>query len=139
MEAGPVTLTDQEVRERFSAYRDGELGADETAVVRARLTESTELRSEYERFEKLMGALGGVSERGAGGASAGAAHGEREKPVDLLAGVQNRLHKRSKGRFYKSAFSRRVGVFPMEILAGVVLLVLVLAYVAMRMVSVSAP
>lgn len=156
MEAGPVTLTDDEVRDRFSAYRDGELPADEREAVRARLESSAELKAEYARFEKLMGALGVVSEGadrislvGEGdhasdprGATSGVREHTRaagEGPVDLLAGVQARLHKRSKGRFYRDRFSRRAGVFPMELAAGAVLAVLVLAYVAMRLVSVSGP
>lgn len=140
-ETPPGTLTDDEVRERFSAYREGELSSEETATVRARLAEDAAMRTEYERFEKLLGALGGVGERGLGSTAggAGAKGGAGEGKVDLLAGIQGKLHKRSKGRFYKSRFSRTAGVFPLEVIAFVVLLVLVIAFVAMRVVTVSAP
>ena len=39
MEADGVTLSDDEVRERFSAFHDGELSSAEAAFVRKRLDE----------------------------------------------------------------------------------------------------
>ena len=54
---------------------------------------------------------------------------------DLLGGVQKRLPKRSGGKFYSDAWSRVAGLLPLELLATLVLIALVVAYAAMTMVS----
>ena len=55
--------------------------------------------------------------------------------IDLLADVQKRLHKRSGGKFYRTRWSRWAGVMPLEAIAGVILLLLVLIYVGMTYIS----
>ncbi len=132
MEADGVTLSDDEVRERFSAYHDGELSAAESAFVRKRLDEDRALATEYERFSKM---LGGLAALGVPPADAKPGVAVEEPGLDLLKGVQDRLHKRSKGKFYGSRWSRLVGVRPLEVIAAAVLVVLLLAYLGMTYIS----
>ena len=119
-----MTLTDEEVRARFSAYREGDLPDDEREAVRGVLDRSAALSDEYAKFCELLERLAGT-----GG----------EKPVDLLGGVQSRLHRRSAGRFYRTAAARKVGIVPIEIFVLVLLAVMVLAYVGMNHVAGLAP
>jgi hypothetical protein len=49
--------------------------------------------------------------------------------------VQRRLQQRSGGKFYADGWSRLAGVLPLELLATLVLIALVVAYAAMTMVS----
>ena len=55
----------------------------------------------------------------------------------MLRGVQRKLHTRSGGRFYADRWSRAAGVFPLELLAALVLIALVVAYFAMTSISVT--
>jgi anti-sigma factor RsiW len=161
MEADGVNLSDDEVRERFSAYHDGELPAAEAAFVKKRLGEDAKLKAEYELFRKMLGGLASLSldtnediraaetgakpgapsataaTAGASGAGAGAdaGAGTGAGRVDLLAGVQARLNKRSGGKFYRNRWTRRAGIVPLEAIAAVVLILLVLVYVAMTYIS----
>jgi anti-sigma factor RsiW len=132
MEADGVTLSDDEVRERFSAYHDGELSSEESARVRKRLDESPELAKEYERFSKMLGGLASI---GAPAEDAKPGVAPAEPNLDLLAGVQARLNKRSGGKFYQSRYSRGAGVRPLEVIAAAVLIILLLAYVGMTYIS----
>ena len=132
MEADGVKLSDDEVRDLFSAYHDGELPADEAARVRARLDDSPALLKEYERFSQLLSGLASI---GAPPADAKPGVAATETGLDLLAGVQNRLHKRSGGKFYRSRWSRWAGVRPLEAIAAVVLVILLLAYLSMTYIS----
>lgn len=126
METDGVTLSDQEVRERFSAYRDGELPPAEATAVRRRLEENKNLAEEYQRFCAMLSELSELSQTRP-------AHGKSD--VDLLAGVQQRLHRRSGGKFYRNRWSRTVGVMPIEAIAVLVLALLVLLYFGMTFVS----
>lgn len=132
MEAGRVTLSDDEARERFSAYHDGELSADEAARVRERLENSPALAREYERFSKLLAGLAAI---GAPADNAKPGEVAVEPGLDLLAGVQRSLHKRSGGKFYRTRGSRLAGVRPLEAIAAVVLLILAIAYLGMTYIS----
>jgi hypothetical protein len=133
METDGLTLTDDEVRERFSAYHDGELPEGEAAAVRKRLDENRGLATEYERFCSLLGGIANLGMDPNAELKPGVpAHGPQ---VDLLAGVQARLHRRSAGKFYRSRWARTVGVFPYELMAVVVLVLLLIAYVCMTYVS----
>lgn len=131
MEApGVAKLTDDEVRERFDAYTDGELPEAERAAVKARLEESPELAAEYARHQQFLQRLSNLGEGDPVLAPAPA-----EPAVDLLAGVQGKLHKRSGGRFYRTRFSRLAGLVPAELAVAAVLLVLLLAYLSMTSIS----
>jgi hypothetical protein len=133
METVGVKLSDDEVRERFSAYHDGELPPDEAAAVRERLDASKALSAEYDAFCKMLSGLSGLGADVPPDAKPGVA--PPAEKVDLLAGVQKRLNQRSGGKFYRNRWSRTAGVVPLEALALVVLGLLVLAYVAMTFIS----
>lgn len=134
MEAAPVTLSDDEVRERFSAFHDGELPPDEAAAVRARLEGSPALTKEYDRFRAVLVGLSGM---GSDAAAMPTVPGKSVEPapVNLLAGVQKRLHKRSGGRFFRSRYARIAGIVPIEAFAAVVLVLLVVLYVCLTYIS----
>src|SRR5262249_51543481 len=136
MEADGLNLSDEQVRERFSAYHDGELPADEAAFVRRRLDENKVLAAEYEKFASILKGLGALANDVPVDAKPGVKPAEH---VDLLGDVQKRLHKRSGGKFYKSRWSRAVGVVPLEALAGVVLLLLLIVYLGMTYITNLAP
>ncbi len=129
-------MTDDEARDLFSAYHDRELSPEEHERVRVALEASPALTKEYEAFTELMKGLSNIAVPQ--GAESEPAHTERSDApkVDLLAGVQSRLHKRSAGKFYKDRWSRVAGIFPIEILAVLVLLGLVMAYYAMTSITI---
>lgn len=136
MEADGLKLSDDEVRERFSAFHDGELPADEAAFVRKRLDENKVLAAEYEKFSGILKGLGALANDVPEDARPGVRPVEK---VDLLGDVQKRLHKRSGGKFYKSRWSRTVGVVPLEAIAAVLLVVLLLVYLGMTFITNVAP
>lgn len=125
-------MTDDEVRDLFSAYHDRELPADQHERVRAALEANPALAQEYASFSEMLGALTGLAESAPPPLVAPAA----EAPTDIIAGVQKRLQKRSGGKFYNDRWSRTAGLFPLELVAVLVLIGLVVAYFAMTMVSV---
>ena len=133
-------MTDDEVRDLFSAYHDRELSAAQHDQVAKALEASPDLAKEYASFCALLVGLSSLA--GPQDAEAAPAHTlpDEGARIDLLAGVQNRLNKRSAGKFYKDRWSRAAWIFPLEVLAAVVLLGLVLAYFAMTAVTIeSAP
>jgi anti-sigma factor RsiW len=126
-------MTDDEVRDLFSAYHDHELPAEQHERVRAALAASPALKREYEAFCAMLGALSGLGAEAPASKLQGA---ELRAPNGLIEGVQRRIHKRSKGKFYADRWSRVAGLYPLELLAALLLVGLVVAYVAMTMVSV---
>jgi anti-sigma factor RsiW len=140
-------MTSDEARERMTDALDGLLSPEERAAFDAALAADAALRAEYEELRALVEAtaraLGGG--RRSGGDDAAASTGqaaiapgassppdETAEAPDLLAGVQRKLHKRSGGRYYRDRFAQRAGTglaLPV-VLAGVMLVVLALLYVA---------
>jgi anti-sigma factor RsiW len=130
-------LTDDEVRDLFSAYHDRELSPERTEAVRVALDANPSLKGEYGAFCRMLDGLSSMAaatEAPLVGVAASEAPKETAPP-DLLAGVQRRLQKRSGGRFYGDMWSRLAGILPLELIATLVLIALVLAYAAMTMVS----
>jgi hypothetical protein len=132
METPGVTLTDDEVRERFSAYHDGELPDVEAAFVRKRLDEDAALRAEYEQFVVVLQRLAGLGTDARAEMKPGVPDLEK---VDLLRGIQHRLNRRSGGKFYRSRWSRVAGVVPLEALAVALLVLMLIAYVCLTFIS----
>lgn len=96
-----TTKTADEIRDLFSAALEGELAEADKVAFDAALAESAELKEEYEAFRTLFRGTAAI-------ANTTEAETDEKEPA-LLAGVQERLHKRSKGRFYRDRFSRDAG------------------------------
>lgn len=90
-----------EIRDLFSAALEGELAEADKKELDAALAENAELKEEYEAFRALFRGTAAI-------ASTTDAETDEKEPA-LLRGVQERLNKRSKGRFYRDRFSRDAG------------------------------
>ena len=55
---------------------------------------------------------------------------------DLLRGVQRKLQRRSRGKFYGDAWSRVAGIVPLELMAALLLVALVALWFALHSISV---
>ncbi len=115
--------TADEIRDLFSAALEGELAGDEKKEFDAALVESAELKEEYEAFRALFRGTAAI-------ANTTEAETDEQEPA-LLRGVQERLNKRSKGRYYRDRFSREAGGRS----ATWLLLILVVLMVAIVIVS----
>jgi hypothetical protein len=90
-----------EIRDLFSAALEGELAGEDKAAFDDALSENAELKDEYEAFRALFRGTAAI-------AHTTDAETDEKEPA-LLKGVQERLYKRSKGRFYRDRFSRDAG------------------------------
>jgi hypothetical protein len=93
--------TDDEIRDLFSAALENELGAAEKKEFDDALAGNEPLRGEYEAFRAMFRGTAAIAETTD-------AETDEKEPA-LLRGVQERLYKRSKGRFYRDRFSREQG------------------------------
>jgi anti-sigma factor RsiW len=118
-------MSSDEARELFSAVYDGELGDDEQKAFDAALAADDELKGEWNEFRDLLNEAHALDEEIDG-----------EEP-DLLAGVQNKIRSRSRGRFYKDRFAEAPGGGLLPILmAGVMLLLVAVAWLMLHYVQV---
>jgi anti-sigma factor RsiW len=90
-----------EIRDLFSDALEGELAEADKKEFDAALAGDAALKEEYEAFRSLFRGTAAI-------ANTTEAETDEKEPA-LLAGVQERLHKRSKGRFYRDRFSRDAG------------------------------
>lgn len=95
------TKTPDEIRDLFSAALENELSPGDKEAFDAALAESAELKDEYEAFRTLFRGTAAIAETTD-------AETDAKEPA-LLPRVQERIHKRSKGRFFKDRFSRDAG------------------------------
>jgi anti-sigma factor RsiW len=123
-------LSDDAVRDLFSAYHDRELPEAQHDAVRAALEANPALQKEYAGFTAMLDGLSGLGLKSD-------APTQPDSPPEVLTGVQRKLHKRSGGRFYADRWSRVAGTLPLELLAAAVLVALVVAYFAMTSISVT--
>jgi anti-sigma factor RsiW len=89
-------MSPDEAREAFSEAFEDDLDPERKAAFEAALQEDAALREEYAEFVEtlqLVGRMGGDD--------------DDEPAPDLLAGVQERLRKRSRGRYYRDRFAQR--------------------------------
>ncbi|MCC6872885.1 MAG: hypothetical protein IT378_01150 [Sandaracinaceae bacterium] len=104
-------MTSDEARDLFSEALEDELG-ERKQDFDAALSEDDELREEYAMFVATFRTVGGLAETDA------------DDAPDLLEGVQERLRKRSKGRFYRDRFSQGSGPgWTMPLLVGAAMLI----------------
>jgi hypothetical protein len=94
---------------KFTDYLDGAMSADDRAAFEKTLAESAEARRAFEEFRHAVEAVSGLHKMAA--------------PQHFEDGVEQRIHKRSAGRFFgRRAFGDRV---PFELIAIVALAALV--------------
>jgi anti-sigma factor RsiW len=117
-------MTDDDVRDRFSDAIEGELSAEDKVSFEAALEKSDELREEYESFRTMMRGTAKLAENTEAEVD--------EKAPEILAKVQDRIHKRSKGRFYRDRFARDGGRRSSTMLVTI-LVVLTLAAAALAL------
>lgn len=127
-------MTDDEVRDRFSAYHDRELDPAEHESVRAALASRPALEAEYQSFCTMIAALGAMA--GPDPVSAASPASAPAPAPDLLRGVQRKLQRRSRGKFYGDAWSRVAGIVPLELMAALLLVALVALWFALHSISV---
>ena len=104
-------MNTDEARESFSEAYEGELSEPRRREFDAALAEDSELKQEYAAFQRALTAAGAVPAVSNDG-------------PDLLAGVQRRLRKRSRGRFYGDRFAERQGmgiIHPVALAVGIIL------------------
>ena len=118
-------LGSDEARDLFSAAYDGELGDDEQKAFDDALASDEVLAEEWREFRDLLNEAHTLDEELEG-----------EEP-DLLAGVQQKIRARSRGRFYKDRFAQAPGGGLLPILmAGVMLLLVAVAWLMLHYVQV---
>jgi len=130
-------MTPDEARERFSAAYDGTLSEEEARAFEALLAEDEALRAEYDELAALLDDAHGIDDdalvealgpevRGLLDSARQVAVEGDEDPVDLVAGVQERIRRRSRGRYYRDRFSQQTGPKALlPLLLGVVMLIVV--------------
>lgn len=114
-------MTSEEARELFSEAFEDDLEEERKAAFFDALEADAELKAEYDDFIDTFALVGKIGE-------------DVQPPPDLLRGVQERLRKRSRGRYYRDQFSRRAGPAWMlpTILVVAVLTVLAIAWFALQ-------
>lgn len=123
-------MTADEARDLFSEALEGELDAERKAAFEALLAADAELRSEYEAFVAIVRGTQRLSLEPDG-----------EPKPDLLRGVQTKLRVRSRGRFYRDAFSTRTRaqlVLPI-VLALATILLFAIAWAGFHVVELAEP
>lgn len=114
-------MTSEEARELFSEAFEGDLEEERKAAFLAALEADAELKAEYDDFVETFQLVAKIGE-------------DAQPPPDLLRGVQERLRKRSRGRYYRDRFSRRAGpawMLPVILVVAVVT-VLAVAWFALQ-------
>jgi len=112
-------MSPDEARELFSEAYEGLLAPPAREAFDAALEADAALREEYEGFASLLREV-----------RASARHTPPPE-VDLLGGVQGKLRRRSRGRYYRDRFAARsgTGLTTPLVVATVMALVLVAAWV----------
>lgn len=98
-----------DARDRFGDAIDGLLSESEQRAFDALLEGDAELRDEYESYRAIVKGVGSAVVRVAGADEGTLESGEKEKGVELAPSlvpkVQERIRKRSKGRYFRDRFS----------------------------------
>jgi len=125
-------MTPDEARELFPDALDGALRATQQSAFDAALAEHPELQAEWTELRDLLSETSAIAEADAAVAPS----------VDLLRGVQTKLRRRSRGRYYRDRFSRDLGrgaqMWPL-VAASVMLMVLATAWYILHFAQELAP
>ncbi|MDP3273766.1 MAG: hypothetical protein Q8Q09_01130 [Deltaproteobacteria bacterium] len=139
MEDPDVTLSDDEARELFSAFHEGELSSAEARAMREKLAQDSALSAEFDAFKRMMAGLAGLAVRDSvvpeAVVPAETPSQDFREEINLLPALQQTLHERSGGKYYATKASRLVGTRPLELVAALLLAVLLAGFFAARYVS----
>ena len=102
-----------EVKERFSAYRDGDLPPAEAEAVRAHLGECKDCKREFDDFGQAVSSLIRL---------------KSAAPPDFVRSLQGEIRRRSRGRF----FSRKPPRFPLEVVSLITLMLMLVVWLFLR-------
>ena len=102
-----------EVKERFSAYRDGELPPAEAEAVRAHLGECKDCKREFDEFGQTVSSLIRL---------------KSSAPPDFMRSLKGEIRKRSRGRF----FARKPPRFPLEVISLITLMLMLVVWLFLR-------
>jgi len=112
-----TTVDHARATELFSSYWDEELPPEELARLEEHIRSCVVCRREYALLEKTLGAARALPRELA--------------PPDFVAGVVNRVHRRSRGRFFASR--RLLDRTPYELFSLVMLALLLAIYVILQL------
>ncbi len=133
-------MSAEQARDRFGDALDGTLGAAEQRLFDAALAADAELADEYEAYRAIVKGVASAAPHVAGleGAASSAAG---EVAPSLVPRVQDRLRRRSKGRFFRDRFSagEARGSSLTVLLVTAVFLVLVATWLMLDNVELLAP
>ena len=116
----------EQARELFSAYREGDLGAEEVNALEGLLDEDGECRQEYESFCRLLDSLSGLQ--------------KESPPADFADKVKSRIRRRSGGRIFGMARLEGVPRVPFELFSLVLILIILTVYMlTVPMIQVAQP
>jgi len=107
-------MTSDEARDLFSEALEGDLDEAQQEAFDAALAADEELRVEYDEFVDTFALVSKMGEP------------EAIEVPNLLPKIQDRIRRRSRGRYYRDQFSRRAGPSWMLPLVAVVAVILVL-------------
>ena len=107
-------MTSDEARDLFSEALEGDLDEAQQEAFDAALAADEELRVEYDEFVVTFALVSKMGEP------------EAIEVPNLLPKIQDRIRRRSRGRYYRDQFSRRAGPSWMLPLVAVVAVILVL-------------
>ncbi len=111
------TLDHTQASELFSAYWDEELSSEQTAVLEEHLGSCLSCRQEYQEFEQMLGAAATLPQELA--------------PPNFVAGAVKRVHRRSRGRFFRV---RRLGErIPYELFSLLMLGLILAVYLMLQL------
>jgi len=97
-------MSADDARDRFGDAIDGTLGADEQRLFEAALAADAELADEYESYRAIVKGVASAAPHVVGLESASPSTGGEIAP-SLVPRVQDRIRRRSKGRFFRDRFS----------------------------------
>ncbi len=102
-------------QELFSEYLEGELSPEQQAEVKAHLEGCEECRQELEAFRQTMRALSGLR--------------PLPPPEGFARKVQQRIHRRSRGRFFRA--DRLFMRVPFEWISFIIIIIMLVLYMLM--------
>jgi len=133
-------MSADDARDRFGDALDGELGEGEQRLFDAALASDAELASEYEAYRAIVKGVASAAPHVAGVEGEPESTGGEVAP-NLVPRVQDRLRRRSKGRFFRDRFSagEARGSSLTVLLVTAVFLVLVATWLMLDNVELLAP